>query len=333
MRSGAFTTFLAVVFGLAAVSCAPHTPPRAPGIAPPAAMVDERRLLAELDADGYHGARIDHPAPATSEPPSSVPSELADDDSDTDGVHAVPVRASHSTLRITIPRPVDLGSPVAFLSTFAHRYATSLAFGVERGALIEGSTPGRVILADSFPQRDAGCVYVFLRLDAKPGESLVIDRECLPMRTTPPSYRARPLPSTANGPVDVLARCGSWGNGTVASYSGFALDKFGDVYEATLKYSKRRYDLAWADGQENAGGLINVLYDYVRTMPPSEVDQLMRDVAAAEDGATIEKERAYEEPRCTGVVVGPPAPRSVYLDPDRGGATKRARVALLKALR
>ena len=76
-----------------------------------------------------------------------------------------------------------------------------------------------------------------------------------------------------------------------------------------------------------------MLYDYVRTMPPSEVDQLMRDVAAAEDGATIEKERAYEEPRCTGVVVGPPAPRSVYLDPDRGGATKRARVALLKALR
>lgn len=334
------SVLVAILVGRSALACS--QPPRtahAPGVAPRESRVDERRLVAELEADGYHGARVERPAPPPAPDPNDMPALplalLAAGHNDTDGLHVLFTGAPPpSVLRITIPGPVRLG-PKLFLRAFAHRYAESLAFGIGGATFVESFPPGKVLLADSNPQRDAGCLYVLLRLErsAEANGSVVISRECQAADRSPPSYRSRDLPYTANGAVEVLARCGFSANGINEAYVGFALDKFGDVYDVALRPAERRRDLAWDyDPERPLAAVTNVLMRYVRTMPPAQVEQLMWDIAQAETGSRRKPDFVYGAPTCTAVIDSPPAPRTINLEEHGGSAAARSRASLLSAL-
>jgi hypothetical protein len=115
--------------------------------------------------------------------------------------------------------------------------------------------------------RDTGCRRVRLGVGFEERKPVFVERTCEAFARRPPSYRARPVPSTATGNVEILARKGTYEvyPGTlsmVTIFSGLVLDRYGDVYTASAG-SYYGYELL----------------DYVRTLPPAEVEQFMYDVA------------------------------------------------------
>jgi len=96
-----------------------------------------------------------------------------------------------------------------------------------------------------------------------------LEHTCERFAKTPPRYATRALPSSAKGTVDILARVGWVGSIAGPLFSGYVLDRFGDVYKAS--------DDVRPMGSEPKP----FLNEYVKTLPKAEVEQFLADVAAS----------------------------------------------------
>ena len=141
------------------------------------------------------------------------------------------------------------------------------------------------------PPRDTGCRRARLAIELDGATPVSFEHTCERFAKTPPRYATRALPSSAKGSVDIVARVGWVGSIAGPLFSGFVLDRYGDVYEAS--------DDLRPMGTEPKP----FLDEYVKTLPKAEVEQFLADVAAAK-----------QEP------VSPPPPPK----PDKGGAVVTA---------
>jgi len=165
------------------------------------------------------------------------------------------------------PAPKDIDT---FVAAFLARHTASLACGptdLSNGTFVpEGKLlTHRVVYG--YPRRDAGCRRVRLAFEVAPSGPVGVSRRCERFSKAPPSYEARPLPSTATGSVDTLVRVGAIGGIAGPLFTGFVIDRFGDVYTAG--------DSPGPTNREPAA----FLGDYVKTLPPSEVEQFAFDVS------------------------------------------------------
>jgi len=239
----------------------PHPPPHGPVPAPLPVPTNPEAILAEVRST-YPQARLE-------------PSGSAD------------------SIRLTFgPGPL-VTSADAFASPFFPHYAERLGtgplgriFGTDRGSTSVRSAFGE-------PPRDSGCRRVKVVLEIAALAPTTLARTCERFTHAPPSYHARPLPSTASANVDILVRVGSIGGFAGPLFSGLAIDRYGDVYEAG-DY------LPGPVGAEPTP----FLREYVRTLPAEEVEQFALDVSLAL--------REPEEPDTSPVV------------PDLGGAVVQA---------
>ena len=239
----------------------PHPPLHGPVPAPPRVTTNPEAILAEVRST-YPQARLE-------------PSGSAD------------------SIRLTFgPGPL-VTSADAFASSFFPHYAERLGtgplgrvFGTDRG-----STSVRGAFGE--PPRDSGCRRVKVVLEIAALAPTTLARTCERFTRAPPSYHARSLPSTAPANVDILVRVGSIGGIAGPLFSGLAIDRYGDVYEAS------DYLPGPVDAEPTP-----FLREYVRTLPAEEVEQFALDVSLAL--------REREEPDTSPVI------------PDLGGAVVQA---------
>lgn len=253
-----------------ATACAaiPHPPPHGP-VAPPAPVVlDTKGLLEAIQAD-YPQAKLSG-------------DEAAGD------------------LQITFgpgPAPKDIDT---FVAAFLTRHSASLACGPTDASdafTPEGKGQTHRVVYGS-PLRDTGCRRVRLAFEVAPSGPVAMHRRCERFSKAPPSYAARVLPSTVTGEMDILVRVGSIGGIAGPRFSGFVIDRFGDVYTAG-----------------DPMGPTNVeptafLGDYVKTLPPSEVEQFAFDVSL------VAREKEEPEPLPAAADLGGPVV-TAYVGPDR----------------
>lgn len=286
-------------FGLAVVTgCGePRLPSvaHAPGVAPPAVSLRTDALLAKLESEG-------HPARVQS-------------------------RSAEQVL-VTFEPPVPVADVESFATSFAHQYGPFLGFGASATRFGRPDNPGEVSIIDMRPQRDSGCrsVSLIFQIGAQDPRLLrAVSRECERYSRPPPSYRSRRLPFTANGAVEVLARCGYWGRGTIASYVGFALDKYGDVYSVASDLSGLFRDPVWERFQD--------LRAYVRTVAADEVERLMADAELASHAGDLHRTFGEDEAHCEAAYDSGRGFRTVALDETKGAPAARARAWLHAVLR
>lgn len=276
------------VVAILAGCAAPRPPrvPRPPGVAPRAAVVDDRALLAMLASDGRHATTAEGP---------------------------------HGAFVVTFDAPIPMGEPEPFLRSFAVRYGSPLGFEARDAWLETETQTGERSLVDIHAPRDTGCrsLRLTFRTTDVGGPSLsAVVRVCDPLLGRPPAYGSRRLPSTASGSHEVLAQCGLWGNGTVASYGGRALDKFGDVYT---------FGVMGFDGHTVSPSMF---LEYVGTVRPEEVERLIDDTAEASQASVRAPEVAPGQTRCMSILDTPRGPRALDLEAREGGAATRARTWL-----
>lgn len=280
MRSPTFA--LALAFVATATACVPHPPAHGPVPAPAAVEFDPPRLVASLRTD-FPGATLD-PSP----PPSTVRVRIGE-----------------------VAKVTDLETFA--LGLFEKHHA---ALGYVARAETESFSVGPVWVSAAYVSapRDTGCRRVRLGVGFDDRKPIFVERTCEAFTRRPPSYRARALPSTATGNVEILARKGTYEVcpgiiSGVTIFSGLVLDRYGDVYTAS------------------AGSFYGyTLLDYVRTLPPAEVEQFMYDVALSRSSS---EESPSDPPRADAppfVVDGFLAEQDpVPLLKRRGSAASRAR--------
>ena len=280
MKSPTFA--FALAFVATATACIPHPPAHGPVPAPAAVDVDPPRLVASLRLD-YPEAALD-PSP----PPSTLRVRLG-----------------------AVAKVTDLQTFAVGLFEKHHGALGYVALG-ERDSFNDGLVWVSAVYA-SVP-RDTGCRRVRLGVGFDDRKPIFVERTCEAFTRRPPSYRARALPSTATGNVEILARKGTHEVcpgiiSAVTIFSGLVLDRYGDVYTAS------------------AGSFYGyTLLDYVRTLPPAEVEQFMYDVALSRSSS---EESPSDPPRADAppfVVDGFLAEQDpVPLLKRRGSAASRAR--------
>jgi len=230
------TSFLVPITFLVAACGFPHPPPHGPVPPPPREAFAPAPLLAALRED-FPEAKLDPPAPGAD---------------------------AHLLTFGKGPAVTDVD---AFVATFLRRHAGPLAAGPLTAPFVpEGKASSERVVFGA-PLRDSGCRRVRLGFALGPSGSLSMHRSCQRFRKAPPSYTSRPLPSTANGPTDLLVRVGALGGIAGPLFVGFVIDRFGDVYTAA--------DSPGPTNREPAA----FLGDYVKTLPPSEVEQFAFDVS------------------------------------------------------
>lgn len=276
----------------AAAGCAePRAPrlPRPPGVAPPAVEVRSDALLAKLASDG-------RPARAEATPGGLV---------------------------VTFEPPLPMGKAEPFVMGFATQYGPFLGFGARTAQLETKAVPDEISLEDWHIQRDSGCRSVALRFQTsaqEPKTLQAVKRECDRYSAPPPPYGSRRLPSTANGSIELLAHCGSWGNGIIESYGGKALDKYGDVYAVRL--------MGPGPAASSVDGDNHTFLEYVRTVPPEEVERLLDDTELASHAAETKRTFGREESQCEAVSDTARGFDTVNVDLRKGEAATRARTWL-----
>lgn len=270
-------------------ACAAPRPPREPrpaGVAPPTIEVQARALLAQLASDG-------HPATLAEGP---------------DGA-----------LVVTFDTAIPMGDGEPFMRAFAAQYGPLVGFQARLAHLEPATQTAERALVDPLVPRDTGCRAVrltFGRSEAEPRSLRTVTRTCEPLRGRPPAYRSRRLPWTASGSVEVLAHCGAWGNGVVASYGGRALDKFGDIY------------VFGSTGPEAPAVEPRMFVEYVGTVPPEEVEQLLDDTAEASRASERAHVPAPGAVRCESTFDTGKGLRSLDIETRKGDAASRARTWL-----
>ncbi len=223
-----------------------------------------------------------------------------------------------------------MGETAPFMRTFVERYGTLLAFNARDAEIPTPTVPDELTIEDWQVQRDSGCRSITLRFHTsteEPKTVTTVTRECDRYPEPPPPYRSRRLPFTANGPVELLAHCGYWGNGIIESYVGKALDKYGDVYSIGLVGpgpSDSSSDQFWRGN--------HTFMEYERTVPPEEVERLLDDTEAASHGGARAPSFGIEDPRCSAVFDTGRGFDTVELDFHEGDAASRARDWLHKVL-
>jgi len=271
-----------VATATACVAPIPHPPAHGPVPAPAAVDFDPPRLVASLRAD-FPGATLD-PSP----PPSTVRVRIGD-----------------------VAKVTDLET---FALGIFDKHHAALGYVAREKAESFSVGPVWVSAAYVSAPRDTGCRRVRLGVGFEERKPVFVERTCEAFARRPPSYRARALPSTATGNVEILARKGTYEVypgiiSAVIKYSGLVLDRYGDVYTASAG-SYYGYELL----------------DYVRTLPPAEVEQFMYDVALSRSSS---EESPSEPPRADApplVVDGFLAEQDpVPLLKRRGSAASRAR--------
>ena len=271
---------LLLAFVATATACVPHPPAHGPVPAPGAVEVDPPRLVASLRRD-FPGATVD----------PSTPRRI---------------------VRVRLGEVAAVGDPRSFAKGILERHQGELGYLELSNYTSFHDGPLFVVEQNATAPRDTGCRRVRFRVGFDDGRAVFVERECRPFEHRPPSYRARPLPSTATGDVEILARKGPFGGHSATAFSGVVLDRYGDVYTAVDRGSFESSDYE--------------LLDYVRTLPPAEVEQFMYDVA-------LSRSSSEESPS------GPPSPdepshvidgflakgQAVSLAHRRGFAASRAR--------
>ncbi len=215
-----------------------HPPPHGAVPAPPPVTTNPEAILAQMRST-YPQARVE-------------PSGLAD------------------SIRVTFgPGPLVTSADV-FASSFFPQYAERLGTGPL--GRIFGTDRGSTSFRGAFgaPPRDSGCRRVKIVLEIVALAPATLVRTCERFTRAPPSYRARPLPSTAPANVDILVRVGSIGGIAGPLFSGFAIDRYGDVYEA--------WDALPGPAHAEPAPFLR---EYVRTLPAGEVEQFAFDVSFA----------------------------------------------------
>ena len=260
-----------------ATACIPHPLAHGPVPAPAAVDVDPPRLVASLRLD-YPEAALD-PSP----PPSTLRVRLG-----------------------AVAKVTDLQTFAVGLFEKHHGALGYVALG-ERDSFNDGPVWVSAVYA-SVP-RDTGCRRVRLGVGFDDRKPIFVERTCEAFTRRPPSYRARALPSTATGNVEILARKGPFGGYSGTAFSGVVLDRYGDVYSAV-------------DGPFYGYKLL----DYVRTLPPEEVEQFMYDVALSRSSTVVSSSEPPTPDMPSFVVDGFLVEGQVVdLKGRRGAAASRAR--------
>ena len=119
-----------------------------------------------------------------------------------------------------------------FVDAFLKRHAVALAAGPIGDSFVpEGKVASERVVFGK-PLRDSGCRRIRIAFVVAPSGPVSMGRTCERFRRAPPSYASRPLPSTATGDTNTLVRVGAIGGFAGPSFSGFVIDRFGDVYDA-----------------------------------------------------------------------------------------------------
>lgn len=240
---------LLLAASLSLAACAiPKPPPHGPVPPPVPAVLNARGLLEAVRAD-YPRAEVD-------------------------------VQAATGELRLSFgpgpsPRDVD-----AFVSAFLEHHSDALAAGRIGATFVPEGKEGSERIVFGHPLRDTGCRRIRLAFVFGPSGPESLHRRCERFSKAPPSYAGRTLPSTAQGSTDTLVRVGSVGGIAGPVFSGFVIDRFGDVYNA-------HDDFGPTNREPEA-----FLGDYVKTLPPAEVEQFAFDVSLVAG----EKEEPDDEP-------------------------------------
>lgn len=198
--------------------------------------------------------------------------------------------------------------PLSF--RFLQRHVTALGVGETPtvGAPLDLESPTRTFFA--YPLRDTGCARIRVTLERGPSGPTSLRRTCERLRKAPPSYAARPLPQTAMGDAEILVRIGVVGGFAGPLFSGYVIDRFGDVYRAA--------DSIPRDAEP-------YMREYVATLPPADVERFACDVSSVRD----ERPRTDSAPAVPDlgalVVQAYVGQKSVPLDSLSSSTAERAR--------
>ena len=201
-------------------------------------------------------------------------------------------------------------------SSSVKRHAVALAAGPIGDSFVpEGKVASERVVFGK-PLRDSGCRRIRIAFVVAPSGPVSMGRTCERFRRAPPSYASRPLPSTATGDTNTLVRVGAIGGFAGPLFSGFVIDRFGDVYDA-----------------HDYPGPYNVeppafVGDCIETLPPAEVEQFAFDASlVASEREEPESVSAHEAPdQSTPVVqafVGPER-KTINLPAISARAARRA---------
>jgi len=263
--------FLAAVVGLL-LACRDRAPAEAtPSDATPT-TIPRPQETASADA-ALPSASVD-PEP---EPPGPPPPPAVDKGSLLKAVRAsypqaaMGATARPGTVTITFGPGPTADNASTFTAAFLKRHQGVLGAG-PLSAVFSSERGGHAVrTAFGNPPRDTGCRRVRLAIELDGAAPVALEHTCERFAKSPPRYASRALPSSAKGTVDILARVGWVGGIAGPLFSGYVLDRYGDVYEAS--------DDLRPMGSEPKP----FLDEYVKTLPKAEVEQFLADVAASKD--------------------------------------------------
>ncbi len=142
------------------------------------------------------------------------------------------------------------------IEDYLAKYRDVLAIRPFTGWMVDAQR--RVVFEENRPPIEAGCMKVTVGVDFDIGQSpsvAHIVRTCA-RRARAPAYASRRLPAMPPEAKGVVLECIYTGGGAVFIYGGLAIDDYGDVYR-----------LGYFDAFDDP------LADYVRTIPPSEMEE------------------------------------------------------------
>lgn len=184
--------------------------------------------------------------------------------------HAALGASAHpDTVIITFGPGPTADNASTFTAAFLKRHQGMLGGGPSSNVFSSERGGHAVRTGVANPPRDTGCRRVRLAIELDGMAPVSLEHTCERFTKTPPRYASRALPSSAKGTVDILARVGWVGGIAGPLFSGYVLDRFGDVYAAS------------DDSQPRGREPKPFLNEYVRTLPKAEVEQFLADVAAS----------------------------------------------------
>jgi len=184
-----------------------------------------------------------------------------------------PVESVAVTLSPAPPKLVEaaFGAPGASFQGYVNTFRDVLGLRPFDGKW-ELDAQRRVVFEEKHPPLETGCRVITVTVDIHLGESSSVAhivRSCVGRRRAPP-YASRRLPAMPPAAKGVVLECVRVGGGAAFVYEGLSIDDYGDVYQTGY------VDLAPGD--------------YVRTIPPDEMEEAMGLAALATHEPKVPRE-------------------------------------------